>query len=166
MVSELLQDRPRLVKQMGSIIFILVYKWIFKFPLGYLKYYQRSTHNTHPAKTKFHESFCPRKVLSFLCFLLMLLGTVAKPSEFRKDGLRLHTPGSPAGMAQGCTALEAPLEGSPALPRRAVAFAGPWWPCRALSNAERAAAAAATREPQDSCECIFSSLLLQQILSP
>lgn len=66
MVSELLQDRPRLVKQMGSIIFILVYKCISKFPLGYLRYYQRSTHNTHPAKTKFHESFCPRKVLSFL----------------------------------------------------------------------------------------------------
>lgn len=42
MVSELLQDRPRLVKQMGSVIFILVYKWIFKFPLGYLNYHQES----------------------------------------------------------------------------------------------------------------------------
>lgn len=70
----------------------------------------------------------------------MVLGAVAKPLAFRKDGPRPHTPGSPAGMARGCTALEAPLEAL-LLPGTAGAFAVPWQPRRALSNAERAAAA-------------------------
>lgn len=159
MVSELLQDRPRLVKQMGSIIFILVYKWIFKFPLGYLRYHQRSTHNTRPAKTKFHESFCPRKVLSFLRLSADAARNCGKtfgahegwpeaahPWQPCRDGPRLHSSGSPSG--------------SPA------AAEGSWGVCcapqprRALSNAERAVAAAAIFEPQGSCDCVLSSLFL------
>lgn len=114
MVSELLQDRPRLVKQMGSIIFTLVYKWISKFPLGYLRYYQRSTHNTHPAKTKFHESFCPRKVLSFLWLSADAAMNCSKTFRVQEgwpeaahpwkpcwDGLRLQSSGSPSGSPAG-----------------------------------------------------------------
>lgn len=128
MVSELLRDRPRLVKQMGSIIFILVYKWIFKFPLGYLKYHQRSTHYTHPDKTKFHESFCPRKVLSCLRLSADAASNHGKTFRVQEgrteaahpwkpcwDGPRLHTSGSPSGSpaaAEGsrgiCCAVAAP----------------------------------------------------------
>lgn len=159
MVSELLQDRPRLVKQMGSIIFILVYKWVFKFPLGYLKYHQRSTYNTIQPKPNSMKASAQERYWASYDFLLMLLGTVAKPSELRKDSPRLHTPGSPAGMAQGCTPLEAPLEAL-LQPRAAGVFAVPWQPRRALSNAERAAAAVVTWEPHGSCGCILSSLFL------
>lgn len=62
MVSELLQDRPRLVKQMGSVIFILVYKWIFKFPLGYLNYHQRRAFLKSPSSQSYiPERFFPRE---------------------------------------------------------------------------------------------------------
>lgn len=127
MVSELLQDSPRLVKQMGSIIFILVYKWIFKFPLGYLKYHQRSTHNTHPAQTKFHESFCPRKILSLWLSaaaarncgqtfgVLQGWPEAAHPWKPCWDGPRLHSSGSSCGSPAAaedscgvCCAVAAP----------------------------------------------------------
>lgn len=112
MVSELLQDRPRLVKQMGSIIFILVYKWIFQFPLGYLNYHQRSTVLQSPSSLN-HGSFCPRKLLRFLlmAFCWCCWFAVAKPSQ------------TSARMAQCCVPLKSCCCRRP--PGRSLSRTGP-----------------------------------------
>ena len=100
MVSELLQDRPRLVKQIGSIIFILVYKWIFKFPLVYLNRHQRSTLLQSPSSLNQIPWKVLRKeatVISPYGLLLVLLVPVAKPSQ------------TPARLAQCHSSLEVSL---------------------------------------------------------
>lgn len=97
MVSELLQDRPRLVKQMGNIIFILVCKWIFKFQLGYLNYHQRSTLLQSPSRlNRILWKLLPKEATAISSYglSLLLLVPVAKPSQ------------TLARLAQRCVPLE------------------------------------------------------------
>lgn len=152
MVSELLQDRPRLVKQMGSIIFILVCKWIFKFPLGYLNYHQRSTLLKSPSsQNQIPWKLLPKEatVISSPGLLLMLLVPVAKPSQ------------TSARMAQCCMPLEVLLLPTAAWGVRSPSLTPPHR--RALSNAEGATAVAVCK-PRGSYGRIPSSLFLQQVL--
>lgn len=125
MVSELLQDRPRLAKQMGSIIFIPVCNWIFKFPLGYLNNYQRTTLLQSP----FSQKQTPWKLLSkeaavISSDVLLLVLLVAKPSH--------HQQGWPnaACLWKSCCCL-----------RQSGVSTLPCWPRRPLPTAERAMAA-------------------------
>lgn len=108
MVSELLQDRPRLVKQMGSIIFILVYKRIFKFPLGYLNYHRRSILLQLPSSQNQNLwKLLPKKATEICSYglSLVLLVPVAKPSQ------------TSARMAQHCMPLECPVSAYSSLAR-------------------------------------------------
>lgn len=131
MVSELLQDRPRLVKQMGSVIFILVYKRIFKFPLGYLNYHQRCAFLKSPSSQNYiPEKLFPREaaVISSSLVLLYLWWNSARSQQ---------------GLAQCYMPLEVFLVPDTARGVRSPVLSRP--PCRALSNAERAAAGSCVR---------------------
>lgn len=134
MVSELLQDRPRLVKQMGSVIFILVYKWIFKFPLGYLNYHQRRAFLKSPSSQRYIlERLFPREadvVSSYGPSLVLLY-------------LWWNSPKSQQGLAQRCVPLAVFLVPDTARGVRSPILSQPLG--RALSNAERAAAGGCVR---------------------
>lgn len=140
MVSELLQDRPRLVKQMGTIIFILVCKWIFKFPLGYLKYHQRSTiptkeYTQYPSsQNQIPWKLLPKEGTELLMAFCWCCG------ELRQN-LR-----SSGRMARGCTPLEA-LLGWPKA-------AHPWKPlCKPCPAEDSCGVCCAVAAPQSSVQC-------------
>lgn len=152
MVSELLQDRPWLVKQMGSIIFILVYKWIFWVSTRLSELPSKNHTPAVPIQPKPNsmEAFTEGSYCDF--FLWPFSGaanTCGKTlSDLSKDGSTLHAsegPALPVAAWSVRSPVLAPSHG------------------KALPHAERAVVAAAAK-PQGSSGRNPSSLFLQQVL--